>query len=518
MNMKSLKEISVYKSIVMMENTLFSVYTASYISELTNKAVNGISDTLWGSMILFLIALIIYISTQAIIKYFVSKREVQIKHKLKMSLYHDLFSLSPADLYRHRDTGEILETFRDDFNTAANLYCDVIPSVIISILSYFIYLGYVGTKNWKIMILIFVLSQLQLFVPLLIEPKFYDNYVEDREWEAKVTNVEIEAHTAFRDICIFRLYKWYEGYVEKFQKGAALVGEKYEYLCGFGTLFENLLKSVLQYGTYVIIGIGVFYSKLSIENAIVLLYLSGSIYTSLMETYDKITAFSENKASVERLASMSNHENEDSPVSLRVHDRLQISQCVVSAENQTILQTGSFEIRPDLIHIITGDNGTGKSTLLKVLAGYIIPNECTCSYKSDSAVSDLIYLPQEDMKLSESALDLVEPSEKNDFVRLCVNRFSLSEELLSQPLQTLSGGECKKIFLSYALIKSRECYLLLDEPSNHLDQTAKTVLASLIMERQGQIVVVTHDADLLSLLPSDQRTARIHVKKEATIS
>ena len=79
--------------------------------------------------------------------------------------------------------------------------------MIISAVSYIVYLLYAGLRNWKICVVMFILSQLQIIVPLVIEPHFYDNYAEDRECEAKATNAEIEAHTAFMDIRIFGLKK-----------------------------------------------------------------------------------------------------------------------------------------------------------------------------------------------------------------------------------------------------------------------------------------------------------------------
>ncbi len=108
------------------------------------------------------------------------------------------------------------------------MYTSVLPSLIMSIASYVVYLVYAGTQSLTVAAIMFALSQFQIIVPLVIEPKFYDKYAEDRECEARCTNVEIEAHTAFRDIRVFGLQKWYRGYLAKFQNEAARVGTKFE--------------------------------------------------------------------------------------------------------------------------------------------------------------------------------------------------------------------------------------------------------------------------------------------------
>lgn len=514
MNLKKLREIFVYKVILSAAGTAFSLYTASAISKLISRAGDGVINDLLPPIIWLLAVYLCYFSLQGIFSYFVSKRESLLKQRLKFSLYRQFFALSPANLYLHRDEGEVLESFRDDFNTVTGMYSDVVPSMIMSALAYAAYLVYAGVHSLPICLLMLVLSQFQIVVPLIIEPKFYDNYADDREWEAKTTNVEIEAHTAFRDIRIFGLRKWYLEYLAKFQKGCANVGKKYEYLCGIGTSLETLVNSVIRYGTYAIIGVFVFLEYIPVESATLLLYLSAMVYSSLMEVYEKLTDFSENRMARERLLSVSTAHLPDPGKDLRFAEGLSASGCTVSAEGRKILDIPALMVQPDIVNIITGENGAGKSTLLKVLAGLILPDKGDMEAFGEPC--GLFYLQQDDIRLHETALSLVDASKIQEYKRLC-NRFALTDEILDRPLQTLSGGECKKVYLALAFL-SNDSYLILDEPTNNLDFSAKEALAEMISERKRKIVLVTHDEDFLKLLTQRQEVCITHLSRKGEYS
>lgn len=502
---KQLRKILLYKLILLTSDTLFSLYAATAVSDLLGTAVIGISDDLWSSTIRLMVISVCYLTFKGVFGCFSKKREALTKQNLLFSLYRDFFSISPADIYSLEDTGEILESFRDDFNNYIQLWYDVIPSMVMSAISYIVYLLYSGTKSWMICVLMLLLSQLQIIVPLVIEPRFYDNYSEDRECEAKATNAEIEAHTAFKDIRIFGLKKWYIDYLAKFQDGAVNTGKKYEYLCGIGTSLETLINSSITYCTYAIIGLFVFYERLSIENAALMIYLSDMIYSSLLETYQKIIDFAENRMAAERLKKLTDQTSATARDNLRCANSLRIKNLTVRADDKTILDLTDLSVYPDSPIVITGTNGSGKSTLLKVLAGMIIPDSGEISVSGSG--SSVFLLPQEDMKLKETAIELVGESETESFRTLCTETFDLKAELMEHPIDTLSDGERKKIYLALAF-SLKDKYLLLDEPTNHLDANAKEILATIAADRR-KLIIVTHDTYFLEMLR--QRVKKLHV-------
>ncbi len=119
-------------------------------------------------------------------------------------------------------------------------------------------------------------------------------------------------------------------------------------------------------------------------------------------------------------------------------DCLTIENCKVKSDDKIILSLPAFTAYHDRTNVIVGVNGSGKSTLLKVLAGMIIPDEGRIS--TTEQLSSVFYIPQDDLKLQETTLDL---SSADRCIELCT-RFGLTDKILSCLIQTLSGGEYKK--------------------------------------------------------------------------
>jgi len=176
--------------------------------------------------------------------------------------------------------------------------------------------------------------------------------------------------------------------------------------------------------------------------------------------------------------------------------------------------------KQDKIALI-GNNGSGKSTLLKILAGNLHPTSGIV--KTSSAP---YYVPQifgqynnytiahalqidHKLKALKEILDGNVTDENmtlldNDWAieercREALAHWQLDEFDLSQKMETLSGGQKTKVFLA-GIIVHRPDIVLLDEPSNHLDEFSRNILYSYITSTTNTLVIVSHDRALLNLL------------------
>ncbi|MDZ7957006.1 MAG: ATP-binding cassette domain-containing protein [Aulosira sp. DedQUE10] len=138
-----------------------------------------------------------------------------------------------------------------------------------------------------------------------------------------------------------------------------------------------------------------------------------------------------------------------------------------------------------------GRNGVGKSTLLKILAGQIIPSQGSVWCKSN-----VYYLPQISTIRQEITADTV-----LDFLSGKTDEWWQIEEILqtlfhttldlSLPMTNLSGGELTKLFLAIGLSQEPNI-LLLDEPTNHMDLLALENLRQFLVNFSGAYIIVCH--------------------------
>ncbi|KIA97190.1 ABC transporter ATP-binding protein [Flavobacterium sp. KMS] len=187
---------------------------------------------------------------------------------------------------------------------------------------------------------------------------------------------------------------------------------------------------------------------------------------------------------------------------------------------ELLFDTINFTVNTNEKIALIGNNGTGKSTLLKIIAGKLQPSngQVRCG-------SEPYYIPQifgqyndltiaQALQIEEKLTALKEILEGNVSDNLnalnddwtieerCNNAlkyWQLTDLDLSQKIETLSGGQKTKVFLAGISIHQPEL-VLLDEPSNHLDVTARQLLYDFIQSTSSALIVVSHDRKLLNLL------------------
>ncbi|MBQ9808623.1 MAG: ABC-F family ATP-binding cassette domain-containing protein [Ruminococcus sp.] len=149
---------------------------------------------------------------------------------------------------------------------------------------------------------------------------------------------------------------------------------------------------------------------------------------------------------------------------------------------------------------IIGINGTGKSTLLKILAGAEEADGGDVVRTKGIRISYLPQIPEFDASgsileqvMSHLPADLKESKEYE--AKSILDKLELPD--YSRDISTLSGGEKRRAAIAAALIQPSEV-LLLDEPTNHIDNETAQMLEDLLLKYRGAIVMVTHDRYFLN--------------------
>lgn len=144
---------------------------------------------------------------------------------------------------------------------------------------------------------------------------------------------------------------------------------------------------------------------------------------------------------------------------------------------------------------VIGINGTGKSTLLKVIAGIETPDEGRITMTNGLRIAYLPQLPEfgKDMTVLEHVLNEL-PQAAGDSgeyeVKTILTKLGVAE--FNAKLSTLSGGQRKRAALAAVLTHPSDL-LILDEPTNHLDNSAVDWLEKYLNSRRGALLMVTHD-------------------------
>ncbi len=176
------------------------------------------------------------------------------------------------------------------------------------------------------------------------------------------------------------------------------------------------------------------------------------------------------------------------------NDVLEVKRLSMGFGEHTLFRDLSFLIKKRERVFISGPNGCGKSTLIKLLLGQLSPLSGTIEFGYNVTVG---YYDQENQKLNPENTVLDElwnayPDLTQTEVRNTLALFMFRGDDIEKEVAVLSGGERARLTLA-KLILSRMNLLILDEPTNHLDIDSREALETALSSFDGTIIAVSHD-------------------------
>ncbi len=178
-----------------------------------------------------------------------------------------------------------------------------------------------------------------------------------------------------------------------------------------------------------------------------------------------------------------------------------LSLCVGEEQKLLCENLGFSLLRKEKIAII-GENGIGKSTLLKTLLGYLSP---VCGGYTWGKNTSISYYEQENLNLNSEKQAIDElwdrfPHIPEAQIRKVLGGVLLTKEDVYKPIKVLSGGERARLALCILMLEKSNV-MLLDEPTNHLDLPSKEILEEALSDYEGTLLFVSHDRYLLNKIP-----------------
>ncbi len=176
------------------------------------------------------------------------------------------------------------------------------------------------------------------------------------------------------------------------------------------------------------------------------------------------------------------------------NDVLQVEGLSKAFGPLTLFEDLSFDLKKGEHVAVIGDNGTGKTTILKIINELLPPDRGTIRLGTNVAIG---YYDQEHHVLHPEKTLFQEisddyPTLNNTEIRNTLAAFLFTGEDVFKTIKTLSGGERGRLSLA-KLMLSEANFLILDEPTNHLDIMSKEILEDALCAYTGTVLYVSHD-------------------------
>jgi ATPase subunit of ABC transporter with duplicated ATPase domains len=171
------------------------------------------------------------------------------------------------------------------------------------------------------------------------------------------------------------------------------------------------------------------------------------------------------------------------------------------AYDRPIIQNLSTMVEAGQKVAIIGANGVGKTTLLRLLAGNLAPDQGVVRWSENA---DIGYMAQDvsdqfdsDRDLFDWMTDYRQPGDEDQSIRSVLGRLLFSGDEITKAVRVLSGGEKNRMSFG-RLMLGRHNVMLMDEPTNHLDMESIESLQYALEQYQGTLVFVSHDRQFVS--------------------
>ena len=206
------------------------------------------------------------------------------------------------------------------------------------------------------------------------------------------------------------------------------------------------------------------------------------------------------KVLAKKLAELGTREQEYAHVTMQITPTKQSGKTPLEVQNLTfgynegndLYDRLSFSLTRGERFLIVGENGVGKSTLLKLIVGQLSPHEGSIILSQNTTIA---YYAQE-LEILDEKRTILENVSSYDFtdteLRGMLSNFLFYDDDIYKKVEVLSPGEKARVALCKILLQ-RANLIILDEPTNHFDPETQKIIGQNLKDYSGTIIVVSHN-------------------------
>lgn len=499
---------------------LFPGFISKIIDQGLEKGDLQAVGVYWGEMLICGVLLVISNYIQSILY---CKFEQELYYQLKNKVFDKVLHTKTVD----RDNlanGDIYMSIDDDLSNISSFLTTLLPELFISILS-LVGVVFIIFKFYSLIGIVI----LGLIGVLVISQPWFGKKIKEKSSLCREAGGE-EAAFLQESIGIAP-YLNIMGYVEvvrdKYWEKSRNVKNRNISISKIQYIAQNFRLGINTMALLITIGIGVILVEKEVVGvggvfamSIYIQRVSGPL-NSIVQSYLLIKSYT---PYFERITKICNRSKKDNTVKENPREELkkiEISDLTYSfSSNMTLYKNFNLEINKGEIVGIVGNNGVGKSTLIKIIMkmipidiGQIIVNG---KYELEDIDEEYLYknisvVPQSTVILSGKLRDILNPTKRDisdNKIIETLKKFTVDYSIFENDLNyeilekggNMSGGEAQKLSLVRMVLENKP-WVLLDEPTSAMDVECEKIICSILKEylKKRTAVIITHRPEILSI-------------------
>ena len=516
-------------TLLIIVNTVITISLAYFLKLFIDIATGDLDESLLyvGLISIGVITVggIITILNSVLAKYIFGKTE----RSIRIELMGIILSRRMIDISRQH-TGELLTKLTADAQAVSNCFINIIQSMVGGIASALFATVAMFFLNWKMALIMLVLTPLLMFVMGVFTPPMQKASANDKR------NDEINRSIMQENLGRIMLIKTYFMQVKIIAKIKKIYAEKLKSGMKLG-MWEGLVSfsgNIVAMAMFLTaIGIGAYFvlkGETTLGNLIAIVQLMNYIVSPVAGFAGAISQIGQAAASSGRIGMIYELPADSKPTAVNPVDALELTAENISfsyngtdengGDNINVLENINISFKKGVVTGLVGKSGSGKSTLLKLLIGLYTPQNGKIELRHTSGtvggeeiMPQIAYVPPADYLFSETVSENIIMSENEphlndiitaasdanilEFIQSLPNGF---DTLIGEGGGTVSSGQAQRLAIARAIYK-KSPVIVFDEPTANLDADSIEKFQSAVkfLAKDKICIIVTHNAPTINI-------------------